>query len=80
MSESKSKNLTLAEKVKAKLEGRSKGLEKQSSTIANGGLEAIIKRATESMTDKHPHALSVALVKVLGACGSKPTKADKTAK
>jgi len=80
MSEPKSKNLTLAEKVKAKLEGRANGLEKQPSTIANGGLDAIIKRVTESMTGKHPHALSVALVKVLGVCGSKPTKADKTAK
>ena len=80
MSESKTKKLTLSERVKKQLGDRVKGLEKQPSTIANGGLTKIISRVTERMTDSHPHALSVAVVKVLGACGSKPTKEDKAAK
>ncbi len=80
MSESKSKKMTLAERVKKQLGERVKGLEKQPSAIASGGLEAIIKRVTERMTDKHPHAVSVAVVKVLGSCGSKPTKSDLAAK
>lgn len=80
MSAKKTTTNPLSERVKTQLGDRLKKLNQQPSAMANGGVDAIIARVTSRMTDKHPHALAVATIKVLAACGSKPTDADKKAK
>ena len=74
------KESTLADFVKKHLSDRLKGLEKQPSAIANGGVEAIIKSVCEGLSPKTPSLKAVALVTVLGKCGSRATKEDKAIK
>jgi len=74
------KESTLADFVKKHLAGRVKGLEKQPPAIANGGLDKIIKGVCETLSPKAPSIKAVALVTVLGKCGSKPTKEDLAVK
>jgi hypothetical protein len=70
----------LGEAIKKQLSDRVKKLEKQPSAIANGGLDAIIKSVCETISDKTPNVKAVAIVTVLGKCGSRATKADKEIK
>jgi hypothetical protein len=67
---------TLGEAVKKQLGDRVKKLEKQPSAITNGGVDKIIKEVCESISDKTPNAKLVAVVTVLGKCGSRASKAD----
>ena len=74
------KESTLSDFVKKHLADRVKGLEKQPPAIANGGLEKIIKSVCEGLNPKTPSLKAVALVTVLGKCGSKATKEDLAVK
>ncbi len=74
------KESTLADFVKKHLSDRLKGLEKQPSAIDNGGVEAIIKSVCEGLSPKTPSLKAVALVTILGKCGSRATKEDKAIK
>ena len=74
------KEPTLADFVKKHLSDRSKKLDKQPSAIANGGLDKIIKDAVSKLSPKTPSLKVVALVTVLGKCGSRATKADLAVK
>ena len=62
--------------VKKLLTERAPKLNKQPSAIANGGVDKIIKEVCESISDKTPNAKLVAVVTVLGKCGSRASKAD----
>jgi hypothetical protein len=53
-----------------------KQLELQPSTIANGGLVAIVKRVSETISPKTPSLKAVAVVQVLAQCGSHSAEAD----
>jgi hypothetical protein len=55
---------------------RMKKLELQPDAIANGGLVAIIKRVTETISPKNPKLKVAALVAILGQCGSHSKEAD----
>jgi hypothetical protein len=55
---------------------RMKQLEKQPDAIANGGLVAIIKRVTETISPKNPKLKAAAVVEVLALCGSHSKEAD----
>ena len=70
----------LATEIKKRLGDRLKKLEKQPSAISNGGVEAIIKAASETITSATPDYKVVALVTILNKCGSRPTKEDLAAK
>jgi len=70
----------LGEDLKKHLGDRIKKMDKQPSAIANGGVEAIIKSVCEGLSDKTPSLKAVALVTVLGKCGSRATKEDKAVK
>ena len=70
----------LGEAIKKHLAGRVKGLEKQPPAIANGGLDKIIKSVCETLSPKTPSLKAVALVTVLGKCGSRATKEDLAVK
>ena len=59
---------------------RIKQLEKQPGAIANGGLDAIIKRVTETISPKNPKLKAVAIVQVLGLCGSHSKDTDLAVK
>jgi hypothetical protein len=74
------KESTLADFVKKHLADRSKQLEKQPSAIANGGLDKIIKDVTSKLCPKMPSLKAVALVTVLGKCGSRAKKEDLAVK
>ena len=70
----------LGEAITKHLGERAKKLNKQPSAIANGGLDKIIKTVCERVSDKTPNVKLVALVTVLGQCGSRPTEKDKAIK
>jgi hypothetical protein len=74
------KKETLAEFIKKQLGDRIPKLNKQPSAIANGGVDAIIKRVCGTVSDKNPSFKAVALVTVLNKCGSRPTKEDLASK
>ena len=77
---STAKESTLPEFLKKHLADRSKKLDKQPSAIANGGVDAIIKSVCESLSPQNPSLKAVALVTVLGKCGSKANKKDLAVK
>jgi hypothetical protein len=66
----------LGESIKKHLGERVKKLEKQPAAITNGGVDKIIKSVCESISDKTPNAKRVAIVTVLGKCGSRAKEAD----
>ena len=70
----------LGEFVKKHLGDRLKKMDKQPSAIANGGVDAIVKSVCEGLSPKTPSLKAVALVTVLGKCGSRATKEDKAIK
>jgi hypothetical protein len=66
----------LAESIKKHLGDRVKKLEKQPAAITNGGVDSIIKEVCDSISDKTPNVKRVAVVTVLGKCGSRAKEAD----
>ena len=70
----------LGEFVKKHLGDRLKKLEKQPSAIANGGVEKIIKEVTEAISPHNPSLKLVAVLHVLGKCGSRANKEDLAVK
>ena len=74
------KETTLADFVTKHLADRAKRLDKQPAAIADGGVAAIIKSVCESLSPQNPSLKAVALVTVLGKCGSKANKEDLAVK
>lgn len=70
----------LGESIKKHLGDRVKKLEKQPGAIANGGVDSIIKSVCEAISPKTPSLKAVAIVTVLGKCGSRATKEDLAVK
>ena len=70
----------LGEFVKKHLGDRLKKLEKQPSAIANGGVDSIIKTVTEAISPQTPSLKLVAILHVLGKCGSRASKEDLAVK
>jgi hypothetical protein len=59
---------------------RMKQLEKQPDAIRNGGLDAIIKRISETISPKNPKLKAAAVVQVLALCGSHSKDTDLAVK
>jgi hypothetical protein len=62
--------------VKKHLADRSAKLNKQPSAIANGGFDKILKDVCETITNATPNFKRVAVVTVLGKCGSRAKESD----